>query len=582
MARLNVTPARALDTNANPISGGTRTVYLAGTTTIVPTYADAALTTQHPQAIPADSAGFFPEIYVADGSEFRVTDRDAGGATVWNGDFIAPSAVPPGQFSTRSAFVATKNKYEKIGSVVHAGGAAYRYIGTGTAIADLPGWVPEGDVTPAHFGADVTGATDAASAVQAASTYATTNGKTLRFAAGSYRLNSTVTHDLTGYTSESDEKGPRIVGDGAGVTEIIVGHAGAGIRVLGDNAVGAGAHGHAQIAGLKFRGATADVGIGLQVDKLAFMQFDDLFFYQLADGMVGTDMLSSRLYNVRGRFNRRGLTLNARTTFSDPNSITLYGAHFGQNKEYGIRVLGGATFSMFGGSVEKNGLTGATGLEAGIRIESAGIEGAVGCNIEGVYFEGNKGDADVVITPGVNPAIYNVTGCNFNRVSATDYTTRNVFMVTSSGDGRSILRVGGCGFRGFNGYIEDAARPYIQILDAGSCAAFEDGGNLYSDVIAWPTVRGQHVYAACSFDGTLASPIPANARNVASITKNGTGDYTLTFRNPLPVKRGLSVSLNGAAVGWNFGDTTTTIRIRTSAVTNILTDYSSVVVEVSV
>lgn len=67
-----------------------------------------------------------------------------------------------GTFSTRADFVSwATGKTPAIGTVKFAVGYAYRYIGTGTVISDLPGWVPNGAVyTPGHWGAVGDGITD--------------------------------------------------------------------------------------------------------------------------------------------------------------------------------------------------------------------------------------------------------------------------------------------------------------------------------------------------------------------------------------------------------------------------------------
>lgn len=71
-------------------------------------------------------------------------------------------------FATRAAFVTwATGRTPTVGLVMRADGRAYRYIGSGTAISDLPGWVPFGIATALHWGADITGATSAITAVGA-------------------------------------------------------------------------------------------------------------------------------------------------------------------------------------------------------------------------------------------------------------------------------------------------------------------------------------------------------------------------------------------------------------------------------
>jgi hypothetical protein len=66
------------------------------------------------------------------------------------------------------------------GTVATHPGAAYRYLGSGSVIPDLPGWAPEDIVTPRHMGAVLDGTTDDAEALREADEYVAANeGKVL-------------------------------------------------------------------------------------------------------------------------------------------------------------------------------------------------------------------------------------------------------------------------------------------------------------------------------------------------------------------------------------------------------------------
>ena len=86
--------------------------------------------------------------------------------------------------TSRAAFVtwAASPNVPPVGALASAGGFSYRYIGTGTAISDLPGWVPHGDIWLDHWGPDLTGATDDTAKLTAAFSYA--GGKTLNLPSG--------------------------------------------------------------------------------------------------------------------------------------------------------------------------------------------------------------------------------------------------------------------------------------------------------------------------------------------------------------------------------------------------------------
>ncbi len=57
-----------------------------------------------------------------------------------------------GGLATRAAFVSwAVGKTPAVGTVIDAAGFSYRYIGSGTVISDLPGWVPLGYAYPDHW-----------------------------------------------------------------------------------------------------------------------------------------------------------------------------------------------------------------------------------------------------------------------------------------------------------------------------------------------------------------------------------------------------------------------------------------------
>ena len=107
-----------------------------------------------------------------------------------------------GGFSARSGFVTwASGKTPALGTVIDAGGYAYRYIGAGTAISDLPGWVPVGLTYPDHFAQNVTpGTTDMQAAMVAALTYSAT----VYLAGGTYAVGSTLAWDNSTLIGNND------------------------------------------------------------------------------------------------------------------------------------------------------------------------------------------------------------------------------------------------------------------------------------------------------------------------------------------------------------------------------------------
>lgn len=120
---------------------------------------------------------------------------------------------------------------------------------------------------------------------------------------------------------------------------------------------------------------------------------------------------------------------------------------------------------------------------------------------------------------GENYVTVVVDGFNFNRTSASKHTTQNIRAI-----GRINLVLIGNAFRGYNDYLEDAARPY---LSASSLVRVIAIGNVVSNAQAGASLLSAGNLGALrgivATDGT-GTRLPANW----SITKAATGGYTIT------------------------------------------------------
>ena len=71
-------------------------------------------------------------------------------------------------------------------------------------------------------------------------------------------------------------------------------------------------------------------------------------------------------------------------------------------------------------------------------------------------------------------------------------------------------------------------------------------------------------FARCSFDGTAAEPTPVQGFNVDSITKNATGDYTITFTTAGAVStKQVFITVNAVGFGSKVAESTTAVQIQT-------------------
>ena len=90
----------------------------------------------------------------------------------------------------------------------------------------------------------------------------------------------------------------------------------------------------------------------------------------------------------------------------------------------------------------------------------------------------------------------------------------------------------------------------VQSSVTGTPPQFNDGAG---------TQTGTLCRAWCNFNGTSSTPItPRASFNVGSITKNGTGDYTLNFTTALS---DANYSVAGLTIGNSVGNTTRTVII---------------------
>ena len=174
MARLNVALPRALDQNANPSNGGKMFVYLAGTTTTVTTYSDAALTTAQAHPVVADSAGNFADVYVPDGN-YKVVFKSSADVTLRATDNVkiyqttvsdAVTAKTPAALKalTTIGYSGAGKRIVSEGDIVEAGGFQYEVaaeaatdahweIASGVKLYLLPG--ADGHVSSAAVDEDV-------------------------------------------------------------------------------------------------------------------------------------------------------------------------------------------------------------------------------------------------------------------------------------------------------------------------------------------------------------------------------------------------------------------------------------------
>jgi hypothetical protein len=110
-----------------------------------------------------------------------------------------------------------------------------------------------------------------------------------------------------------------------------------------------------------------------------------------------------------------------------------------------------------------------------VKIINGGTEGAAGVKFTSVYFEKNKGSADVNIDHTVNNCVYSFDTCTFNRISSTDFVTNNI-SVAAGGTASICVDVKSSGFQAYGSYVENSGRKYIAVSGLSNAAVTVDDG----------------------------------------------------------------------------------------------------------
>ncbi len=444
-------------------------------------------------------------------------------------------------------------------------------------------------VSVKDFGAVGDGVADDTAAIQAAIN--ASNGKRLIFPSGTYKTSSTLTYDFSASTNPDD---PRIALVGEGSSQSVIyftGVTGSLLNIQGGT--GGGLEANILISGIYLKGTGAAATNGLLIDNCARFRADNCRFRYFGYGIKATDMLSSVITEAEIRWNIYGFQFD-RSNASGPNAISMIGCIVGNNYTYGGHVLQGSTFNFIAGSIEGNGKDTAVPSTSrwGLKLEESGLEGVGALNLNGTYIENNCGRADLWLKQSVRSASFLVSGCTFNRITSSDYTTANIYTEFTATTHKIIATIIGNAFCSLGTYVDDVLRPYIDLTSvSGPLYDIKQvESNYYTSDIARPA-NGYFGSAGspsvrARFNGTDLGPTitPTTGFNVSSITKNATGDYTINFFRALPSSaNNYAFSSTNIAGGIAptiivFAETASSVRIRVFTGVATLGDVASITV----
>jgi hypothetical protein len=512
------------DANGVPLVGGKLYSYAAGTTTPLATYTSASETTFNTNPIILNSRG---EAEVWLGSplyKFKLTT--AADVEIWTVDNIG--SITNLQLATGAT---------KIG---------YKFPATLTVVRSVQTVLQEG-LSIGDFDSNPNlnnGVYDATLAMQRLAAECAANGYCGKLGNGQFAISGTILFDETGSPHQYvDTPRGSLVGSGSSTIIRVNSNVTAFDLRGGISANGEVGYNTCFRDFMLYRAGLAGNGTGIAVDNYAWGEFERIHIYGFDIGLYATDFLASTLSRMTIRNCKRGLIAQY-SDFSRPNALTFADLELGINSEYGALITSPATLNWIGGAVEANGIggTGAFGFQGGVKIVNGGTEGAAGVKFTSVYFEKNKGSADVNIDHTLNNCVYSFDTCTFNRIDSTDFVTNNI-SVTVGGTASIAVDVKSSGFQGYNSYVESAARRYIAVSGLSNASVTVDDATVrqfgsdtaFTDPATWgAAVRGGSV---SSTGAALSLP-----RGWTS-TKSSTGVYVVTH-NLGTTAYGVSASAN--------------------------------------
>lgn len=357
-------------------------------------------------------------------------------------------------------------------------------------------------------------------------------GGVFHISAGRYLLSDQVEFSLPIVTD--DFYRVSVEGEGAGASELVIAGL-VGLRFTGGTALTAGVHSYQSISALGFRAVGGvKVNTAIAGDNLSYIAFDGLRIENFEYAFNLTDFLSSEISNSVIRGNRFGLNAGF-ADFSRPNAVSIKNSYFLANSALAAVLGSGSVLTMFGGSVEGNGLDTGEVSRGGVLMIDPGLEGAVAAAVNGVYFENNGGPADFFSTStGANGKVaYSFVGNSFARFDVATCTTNNIRIDSQS---KFAVSLTGNGYKGFLSYSPNVARKYVVINPAAaSDAEIIDGGNFYTDAVEVPVFPGRFVGSKSSaaayvrFNGSGGGATIVDSYNIASVTRLGVGVYRITY-----------------------------------------------------
>jgi hypothetical protein len=549
--------------------------YSAGTTTPLATYSDAAGLSANTNPIILNANGE-ASIYVTAGVSYDIVLKYPGGGAQIG---ATQRVITDGTSAIRTDLASS------------TGGATLVSMnyGIGPAYLQTLSAIRQGEPIPAicaipaaqHAGIYAgTSTYDAAADLNDILSDMVSRGGELVLPHGRIYLLSGLTIDHSAIASEDTNTRFTIRGQGAKTTEIRLFTATSG-NVLGINGKW-GIPMNITVEGMRLTGFLNSTR-AIRAFEVSGLLMRDVVCRNADIGWELIDCLNVQGYNANTIFNNHGAQLS-RSTRTYPNGIHLFGGSIGGNYTSGLLSTGGSCLALSGVHCEGNGSSLALASTSGwgVKVVDPGYEGGLAVSIDdGCYFENNNGRADVWIVQGVQSCSAMIAGSTFNRISSGSYVTNNIALDTS-GSGTIHAAVNGCGFFTAGTYSRNSARRTIAAAGVSGSIhyAYTGCSGVDANLADAPTMAqaGRLLDPDCMPQAWArvagATGSVQSSRRIASVVRNGTGDYTVTLDHDMPAAKSYDINLESSSVlCWQlFSETGTAVRFTVKNSGGVATD----------
>lgn len=369
--------------------------------------------------------------------------------------------------------------------------------------------------------------------------------------AGEFILDKPITYDYVSGVSVNGVRGGNVIGAGAKRTILIQDVAGGNFpnngvafRITGSIDTPSFQIDKFTVKGFSIRGngtvagGTSNTGTFFLMERMMGFVIEDIFSNNLYRSLIVQDSLYGSIRDCRISSSIEGVLFRKQNTQTGVNVVTLERVDFIDCWRFCIQMVESHQVVLDNCAFEANGNRDTSGV-ACIVARRVGGAGGVGVDIRNCYFENNN-MRDIAFAYDLNAYCqHSIRNCNFAKTGANVYSWRvdvtgsvtptaaayfkltmtdNQFLVGGSYVEDPVNRPDVV-FSGFNWSSGMAGR--VKFIDENNVMT---AGYVITDAVNRVVSRGDLFTARVDADGVLSA---AGSANVVSVTKTGTGTYTI-------------------------------------------------------